>query len=174
MDALAYTWRPADGRDVAAIVAMAVHDFQTEIDTIFEPDPVAYSRNITLAVINQFYLPMTELVSVAVTPAGELLAYTWARRNERAPWSDNEMVVVRMAHLDLSLPTRTRIKLVNDMIDLWEAFAAFAAVPIICSTTMRGDQTGFLRIHQRRGYDVRGSYAYKRLPQKSPGNQGLN
>jgi len=163
VDTLAYTWRPAHGGDVAAIVAMAEHDFQTEIDTIFEPDPVAYSRNITLAVINQFYLPMTELVSVAVAPNGNLLAYTWAKRNERAPWSDNEMVVVRMAHLDLALPPRVRVRLVNDMIDLWEAFAAFAAVPIICSTTMRGDQTGFLRIHARRGYDVRGSYAYKRL-----------
>jgi len=163
MDALTWCWRPAHGGDVAAIVSMAVHDFQCEIDTIFEPDPVAYSRNITLAVINQFYLPMTELVSVAVTDSGELLAYTWARRNERAPWSDNEMVVVRMAHLALSLPARTKVKLVNDMIDLWEGFAAFGSVPIICSTTMRGDQTGFLRIHARRGYDVRGSYAYKRL-----------
>jgi len=163
VDTLAYTWRPAHGGDVAAIVAMAEHDFQTEIDTIFEPDPVAYSRNITLAVINQFYLPMTELVSVAVAPNGNLLAYTWAKRNERAPWSDNEMVVVRMAHLDLALPPSLPARLVNDMIDLWEGFAAFAAVPIICSTTMRGDQTGFLRIHARRGYDVRGSYAYKRL-----------
>lgn len=167
MDALTWTWRPADGRDVAAIVAMAQHDFEREIDTIFEPDPVAYSRNITLAVINQFYLPGTELVSVAVTPTGDLLAYTWARRNERAPWSDNEMVVVRMAHLNLSLPARVRIQLVNDMIDLWEGFAAFASVPIICSTTMRGDQAGFLRIHQRRGYDVRGSYAYKRLKKET-------
>ena len=163
MDALAYTWRPAHGGDVAAIVAMAEHDFEREIDTIFEPDPVAYSRNITLAVINQFYLPMTELVSVAVTPTGELLAYTWARRNERAPWSDDEMVVVRMAHLNLSLGARLRVRLVNDMIDLWEAFAAFGSVPIICSTTMRADQAAFLRIHSRRGYDVRGSYAYKKL-----------
>lgn len=163
MDTLTYTWRPADGRDVPAIVAMAEHDFQQEIDTIFEPDPVAYARNITQAVVNQFYLPGTELISVAVTDAGELLAYTWARRNERAAWSDNEMVVVRMAHLCLSLPARTRIRLVQDMMMLWEGFARFAGVDIICSTTMRGDQAGFLRLHERAGYDVRGSYAYKRL-----------
>jgi hypothetical protein len=163
VDTLAYTWRPAHGGDVAAIVTMAEHDFEREIDQIFTPDPVAYSRNITLAVINQFYLPMTELVSVAVTATGELLAYTWARRNERAPWSDDEMVVVRMAHLNLALPARLRVRLVTDMIDLWETFAAAAGVSIICSTTMRADQAAFLRIHQRRGYDVRGSYAYKKL-----------
>jgi hypothetical protein len=28
---------------------------------------------------------------------------------------------------------------------------------------MRADQGGFLRLHERLGYTVRGSYAYKRL-----------
>jgi len=28
---------------------------------------------------------------------------------------------------------------------------------------MRNDQQGFLKLHQRNGYDVRGSYAYKKL-----------
>jgi len=163
MDTLKYAWRPADGRDVADIVAMAVTHFESEIDTIFTPDHVAYSRNITMAVITQFYQPMTELVSVARTDSGELLAYTWAKRNERAAWSDEEMVVVRMAHVDLNISTRTRVRLIEDMIALWQGFAAFAGVSIICSTTMRSDQTGFLRIHQRHGYDVRGSYAYKKL-----------
>lgn len=158
-----YIWRPATGNDVTAIVAMAQTCFQNEIDTIFTPDPVAYSRNITLAIVNQFYLPTTELVSVAVEPTGKLLGYTWAKTNERACWSDDEMVVVRMAHLDLHLTSRSRVRLLQDMIKLWEGFAAFAGVPIICSTTMRNDQTAFLKLHQRAGYDVRGSYAYKRL-----------
>jgi hypothetical protein len=158
-----YVWRPATGNDVNAIVAMAVANFQTEIDTIFTPDPVAYSRNITLAIVNQFFLPNTELVSVVIEPTGNLLAYTWAKTNERACWSDDEMLVVRMAHLDLGLSSRNRILLLQDMLKLWEGFAASAGVPIICSTTMRNDQQAFLKLHQRAGYDVRGSYAYKRL-----------
>lgn len=163
MDALKYAWRPADGRDVEAIVDLAVQGFQCEIDTIFEPDPVAYSRNVTLAIIRQFYGPSSELFSVARDESNGLIAYTWAGRNERAPWSDDEMVVVRMAHVDLNLSPRVRVQLIQDMIALWEGFAAFAGVPIICSSTVRGDQAAFLRIHQRAGYDVRGSYAYKRL-----------
>lgn len=155
-------WRPAHGGDVAAIVAMAQNHFESEIDTIFEPDPVAYSRNVTLAVIRQFYGPTSELFSVAYDQ-DRLVAYTWAGRNERAPWSDDEMVVVRMAHVDLALSTRTRIRLIQDMIDLWESWAELCGVPVICSSTVRGDQAAFLRIHQRRGYDVRGSYAYRRL-----------
>ena len=163
---MSYTWRPATGLDVPYIVQMAIDHFQTEIDTIFTPDPVAYSRNITLAIVNQFYGPTTELVSVATDLNNNIVAYTWARTNERAPWSDNEMVIVRMAHVSLDLPTKQRIKLIITMMHLWEAFASLAQVPIICSTTMRKDQSVFLKLHERQGYDVRGSYAYKRLPSR--------
>ena len=142
---------------------MAVSGFQCEIDAIFTPDPVAYSRNVTLAIIRQFYGPSSELFSVAIDDEDRVIAYTWAGRNERAPWSDNEMVVVRMAHVDLSLPSRVRIRLVNDMIDLWEQWALLCQVPIVCSSTVRSDQGAFLRLHEKRGYDVRGSYCYKRL-----------
>jgi hypothetical protein len=157
------TWKPADGTYIQPIVQMAESHFQTEIDNIFTPDPIAYGRNISLAVVNQFYLPTTSLVAVCVDTNNKLLAYTWASSTERAPWSDDNMVVIRMAHVDLSVPVKLRIKLVNDMFPIWENFAKLANVPIICSTTMRKDQSGFLKLHERQGYDVRGSYAYKRI-----------
>jgi hypothetical protein len=159
---LNYNWMQATGSDVDSIVTMAVSHFEVEIDTIFKSDHVAYSRNITLAIVNQFYLPTTELVSVAKQD-NKLLAYTWAKSNERSPWSDDNMVVIKMAHVDLSLSSKQRIRLVQDMLTIWENFANFAKVPIICSTTMRKDQNAFLKLHQRNGYDVRGSYAYKKL-----------
>jgi len=157
-----YTWSPAHGNDVEHIVKMAESHFQSEIDLIFNPQPVVYSRNITLAVVNQFYSPLTELLSVCKDDTGKLLAYTWAT-HEVAMWSDDRMVSVRMAHVDLQLPAKTRIKLVKDMMNLWETFAKFSNTPIICSTTMRKDQDGFLKLHEKNGYDVRGSYAYKKL-----------
>lgn len=160
---MTYTWRPATGLDVPQIVQMAADHFQTEIDTIFTPDTVAYSRNITHAVVNQFYCPTTELLSVATDLDNNIVAYTWAKTGERAPWSDDEMVIVKMAHLSLNLSARERVKLVTDMIQLWEAFATLAQVPIICSTTMRKNQSSFLKLHERHGYDVRGSYAYKKV-----------
>lgn len=158
-----YTWQLALGQDIDDIVKMAETHFQTEIDQIFTPDPVAYSRNMTFAVVNQFYQPGTELVSVARDPNNSLMAYTWAKRGERACWSDDEMVTVRMAHVDLKLSARLRVKLVSDMMDQWERFAVYCGVPILCSTTMRADQLGFLRLHERKGYSVRGSFAYKKV-----------
>jgi hypothetical protein len=76
------------------------------------------------------------------------------------------MVIVKMAHLSLNLSARDRVKLVIDMLRLWEAFATLARVRIICSTTMRKDQSSFLKLHEKHGYDVRGSYAYKKLPSR--------
>lgn len=163
MHRIDYTWAPAAGPDVANIVKMAQDYFESEIDQIFTPDPIAYSRNVMVAVVQQFYAPLTQLVSVAKTQQNDLIAYTWAERNQRAPWSDDEMTVVKMAHVDMTLSARDRIRLVNDMIDMWEAWSLLCGVHVVCSTTMRGDQAAFLRLHQRRGYDVRGSYCYKRI-----------
>ena len=167
-----YNWRPANGFDVDNIVRMAETHFQNEIDNIFTPEPVIYGRNITLAVVNQFYGPLSQLISVAVDDNNKLLAYTWCVRGEKASWSDDEMILVRMAHIDLQLPVRTKVKLVVDMINLWESWAKSCNVSIICSTTMRKDQDGFLKLHKKAGYDVRGSYAYKKVSttQATPAN----
>jgi hypothetical protein len=163
-----FVFQSATGLDVPDIVSMAESHFQTEIDNIFKPEPITYSRNVTLAIVNQFYLPTTSLVSVCRDHNKKLLAYTWASSLERSPWSDDHMVNIRMAHVDLSLSARDRIKLVNIMMDIWEVFAMCSKSPIICSTTMRNDQHAFLKLHEKRGYDVRGSYAYKRINLNSP------
>ena len=158
-----YTWTPAASEDIATIVAMAEQHFQREIDSIFKPEPIVYSRNITFAVVNQYYNPRAELLSVAKDSNGTMIAYTWAKSGEYAPWSDNEMVSVRMAHVSLDLPAKTRVSLIKDMINLWEGWAKIIQVNIVCSTTMRHDQGAFLKLHAKMGYDIRGSYAYKKL-----------
>lgn len=159
-----WTWQSTSGTDIQPIVDMAVAHFQTEIDSVFTPEPIVYARNLTLATVNQFYNPRTELLKVAKEQdTDRILAYTWAIRGERTPWSDDEMICAKMAHVDLSLPTRQRLRLVTGMILLWETWARECSVPVVCSTTMRRDQEGFLSIHRKLGYDVRGSYAYKRL-----------
>lgn len=164
-----YTWRNATLADVTAVVKMAQQHFESEIDTIFTPEPVVYARNITVAVHTQQYFPTKELLAVAYNPENprHLLAYTWIAANEVAAWSDDRISSVRIAHVDLSVSARTRIKLVNDMIEIWENFARYADTPILCSTTMRNDQQAFLKLHLRAGYDIRGSYAYKRIDLKA-------
>ena len=159
-----YTWHPAGGTDIPAIVAIAQTHFESEIDDIFQPDPVAYSRNIATAVVNQFYTPGSELISVAKCgDTGVILAYLWTIRNQRAAWSDEEMSMTRMIHVDMTQSQRVRIALVKDMIEIQEAWCRAYGIKIVCSTTMRHEQAGFLELHRRAGYSVRGSYCYRRL-----------
>ena len=159
-----YTWLPAGGEDIVPIMQIAQTHFQSEIDDIFTPDPIAYSRNVATAVVNQFYTPGSELLTVAKSAdTNTILAYLWTIRNQRAPWSDEEMSMTRMIHVDMTLSNRVRIALVRDMILIQETWCRAYGIGIVCSTTMRHEQAGFLELHRRAGYSVRGSYCYRRL-----------
>jgi hypothetical protein len=157
-----YSWQPAVGADIADISAMTWMSIN-QVDMIYTMNQAAFNKNITHAIVNQMYNPASELVSVARNTAGQLLAYTWAKTGERSCWSTDDVVSVCMALVDPALPMRLRIRLVTDEIMIWEQFAKYAGVSIICSTTMRKDQSAFLRLHEQLGYDVRGSFAYKRV-----------
>ena len=158
-----WQWHAVSGLDVRDMVIMAQTWFETEISDIFEPDPIAYERNLMRAVVEQFYVPGQHLVMAARDcESNRMVAYVWAQR-ERACWSDDAMCAVRMVHVDLELSARQRVRVIHEMIDHWEQWSRIHRIPVICSTTMRRDQTAFLRIHQARGYDCRGSFCYRRL-----------
>jgi hypothetical protein len=159
---MTYTWRPASGLDVNAITELTWTIFH-EVETIFIPDKLTFKRNLTFAIVNQFFNPNGEIVSIAVDENETILAYTWAKAGEKAVWSDDEILAIRLAHVDPSLSPRVRLKLLTDMLDIWESFAKLANINIISSNTMRKEQKAFLKLHERRGYQIRGSYAYKKM-----------
>lgn len=150
------------GWDVDALVHLTQQHFEREADTIFQTDPLVLAHNLTRSVIDQFFDPASAFLWQARTDHAPI-GYVWAERGQRAVWSRDEMVAVKIVHLDLDLPARTRVRLCGEMITLWENWAASIGVPVICSTTMRGDQEAFLRLHERRGYQRRGSICYKRI-----------
>ena len=65
-------------------------------------------------------------------------------------------------HVDLNLPVRLRIRLVNQMIDQHILWAHTWNIPVVCSTSIRADHLGFMKIHTKRGFTVNGSYAWIR------------
>ena len=159
-----WRWAPAAGTDCQDITDMALVDFGRETDQIFNNEPIEYQRNIMLATVNQFYNPKMELLSVARNPqTNSLLGYTWAVRGQYAPWSREEMVTVKMAHVDQQLSARHRITLCAQMIRMWEVWAQACDIRVIFSSTVRGEQQAFLDLHRAAGYSVRGSCCYKRL-----------
>lgn len=166
MSTLNCEWYRAAGPDVPYMVALAKTNYEREIDQIWRPDTVAMARNLTHAVVDQFYNPKQNLITCSAH-GDEMAAFTWAVRGERVPWSDDEMVVIKMASMGLNLPARLRLRLLEDMIIQWELWARDIRVPIICSTTIRDHSGGFMRKHEQMGYQVRGNLAWKRLVEKA-------
>lgn len=155
-------WRPVVGTDIPSMVDVGYEQIVDQVQDLFVIDTVEYARQLTMACVNQFYNPGSELLYLAENH-NHMLGYVWARRGETAPWSRDEMVTVRLVHVDRALPVRQRIAVIDASIDLWETWARSIGVPVICSTSMRERYQGYMTLHQRRGYSVRGSIAYKRI-----------
>jgi len=158
-----WCWRRAAGTDVTAIMDLTREHFRAEAQAVWSIDEQWFGRCLTVDIVNQFFNPGSAMVAVAETPQGELLAYVWAERGVKTVWSSEEMVAIKIVHIDLELSARIRLQLTQEMMDLWELWTRSIGVPVICSSTMRGEQSAFLRLHQRRGYDCRGSICYLRL-----------
>ena len=69
VDKLAHTtddpwiWRQAAGDDVEDMAGMAEYYFQNEIDQFQTPNRRYYSKNLTLAIVNQYYEPQNCMIS---------------------------------------------------------------------------------------------------------------
>jgi len=169
----AHTWRWADVRDIMPIVAMAQQQFQTEIDSILTPDPAVYAYNIDKAITTQRHtLDQTQLL---VCYQGEkLIAYTWISRGVYTDYSRDEIAEARFLHMDLDLSTRVRIQLCQEALDHWVKWCSSINIPVLVSTSIRRDQRAFLRLHERMGFDIRGSIAYKRIKEMKCEQQEQN
>lgn len=157
-----YTWThlgPADSGDIMTLSLMV----EFEVNKIFNFNPNVLAHNIVLGLVNQFYTGSSDLIVGVRDDNNKLIAYTWAKNGETTMWSTEKVMSIRMAHVDPDLSDRTRIKLLQDMLEIWERFAQITDTPIIASSTLRHEQQAFLKLHQRRGYIIRGSQAYLRV-----------
>lgn len=159
-----WTWDRAAGTDVTDIMDLTRQYFKTEATDIWTIDEQHFARNITVDIVNQFFNPGSAMVAVAKdNNTKALVGYVWAERGIKTVWSTEEMIAIKIVHVDMSLSARERVRMVKEMIAIWELWAQSIGVPIVCSSTMRGDQVGFVRLHQQAGYDCRGSICYRRL-----------
>lgn len=157
-----HIWRLATTADAESILEIAQQHFQHEIFDIFVPDPPRYLQHVLIAIIEQsFDLLSTQLI--VAEQNNQVIAYSWLKRNNYMTYAKEEVAEVLFAHCRLNLSARSRITLVKQMIQQWELWCKLAGVPVLVSSTIRSDQTGFLRLHEQMGFTVRGSMAFKRI-----------
>ena len=157
-------WRLARLGDVDDITDLVVQHFQIEIDQIFIPNEPLFQRNLAQAILNQQYNTLSEQVIVARNNNdNQLIAWAWIVRGVHVTYASEELADARFAHVDLSLSTRQRITILAQILQQWELWCRCGMIPIISSSTVRVEQTAFLRLHEQAGYTIRGSIAYKKL-----------
>lgn len=161
-------WAPAQPQDIEEIIALTFDNYAKDAQGIYGIDPIEGSRNLMHAVVNQTYAPKSELITVARDKkTNKLLAWTWAIRDQRMAFSQEEMICPKFASLDLSLSAMARTRLIFQIFRLWERWADLCEIKIISSSSMRIDWENLMYLHSHAGYLVRGSMAWKRLSMKT-------
>lgn len=166
--------------DVENIVDMADSFFGHEADGILTRSRNVFRHRVTVACTEQLFNKGREFIAVCrgepvthprfdmngfVTGSfteQPLLGFCWFDRGGYTTYSNEEISNAKFHHLDLGLPVRTRVRLVNEMIDQHILWANAWGIPVVCSTSIRADHDGFMKIHKKRGFTVNGSYAWIR------------
>lgn len=157
-----YAWARPNYDDIPEIVDMADLQFGHEVNAVLQCDRKIFTYNLARHILLQEFDPSQEFLAVARSE-GRIIAYTWCGRNCWTTYSPDEMAEVKFIHCEQSLPAKTRIRLVNESLDQMEIWCRLSGIPVLVSTSIRGDYQAFMKIHQRRGYTVHGSYAYLRI-----------
>ena len=147
--------------DVDDIVDMADSVFGTEADGILTRDKAVFRKNVTVATTVQVFDKSKEFIAVN-RKEDKLLGYCWFDRGGYTTYANEEISNAKFHHVDLQLPARLRVRLINEMIDQHILWAYTWGIPVVCSTSIRAEHDGFMKIHKKRGFTVNGSYAWIR------------
>jgi hypothetical protein len=153
--------------DVDDIVDMADSVFGTEADGILTRDRNVFRKNVTVASTVQLFDKGREFLAVCRQydinlDSNKLLGYCWFDRGGYTTYANEEISNAKLHHVDLSLSPRMRVRILNEMIDQHILWASSWNIPVICSTSIRAEHNGFMKIHQKRGFTVNGSYGWIR------------
>ena len=158
-----WTWELAHPlKDVEYIVEMAQAHFEHEVDGILKTDPEIFRHAVTMTATNQLFDKRKEFLAVAKSDPYSILGFCWFDRGGWTTYSKDEISNAKFHHVDLTLPVRTRYKLVTQMVEQHILWANMCGIPVICSTSIRSEHSGFMRIHEKMGFKVNGSYGWLR------------
>jgi hypothetical protein len=169
--------------DVDDIIELADSIYGVEADGILTRDRNVFRKNVTIAATVQLFDKGREFLAVCRgdrvvntmmgqgVDEGALLAYCWFDRGGYTTYANEEISNAKFHHVDLDLPAKQRVRLINQMIDQHILWASSWGIPVICSTSIRTEHDGFMRIHKKRGFKVNGSYAWIRTEDAMKGIQ---
>ncbi len=159
-----WTWHLADMRDLTELVDLTESEYNHEMNNIYTTDRSWYSYLLGRAIWDQINLQGKCMIALARHKVSEqVLAYSWLTGEHPALFSQEQTAEVAVCHIRQNQPLRSKIQQCEQMIEQWQRWCLIMNKQILVSSTIRSDQKGFLRLHERAGFTIRGSIAYKRL-----------
>ena len=150
--------------DVDDIVEMADGMFGQEADGILTRSRDVFRKNVTITATVQLFDKGREFLAVCRgdrlvnTMMGTglvedaLLGYCWFDRGGYTTYANEEISNAKFHHVDLSLPAKQRVRLINEMIDqhiLWAHSWGITGIPHECTNIYCGHIHGVSRLFVR-------------------------
>ena len=145
--------------DVQDIIEMGIEYLACEKNGVLRTNPAVFRKCVTITATVQLFDKSKEFLAVCRSK-DRLLGFCWFDRGGYTTYSTDEISNAKFHHVALDLPVRQRVRILNEMIDQQILWANSLGIPVICSTSIRGDHAGFMKIHEKRGFQVTGSYAW--------------
>lgn len=159
-----WEWQLAEIWDIDDIIALVKQSYVIEIDPIFEFNDRCFANNIAKALLDQKYNTQKCQVIVARNKVTkQLMGWSWLNRGYFPPYTEDEVAEAAFVQMDLSLPLRTRVCIMAQVLMQWELWCRICNIPVLISTSIREDQKGFIELHRLADFRLRGSFAFKRL-----------
>ena len=162
-----WLWRLATMSDVDCIVRLAEQFYQPEIESILTPTPALLAFNLRRGILNQqFELSREQLIVACDRESLEIVAWAWCQRGIYMPYAPEEVAEAAFAHVRLDMSTRERVRITAQIIQQWILWCHMWHIPVLVSSSIRQEQTAFMRLHEQFGFSTAGSLAFKRITQE--------
>ena len=159
-----WLWARARHEDVEDILDLVAQNYESEIDNILISSRPRMAYHLHKSILQQLFEINQVLISVARDKTtNKLVAWAWLERGKYTVYAYEEMATAEFIHVDLSLGLKSKVRLVAQVLEQWIHFCESCKIPVLTSSSIRSDQTAFMRLHEQYGFVVRGSIAYKRI-----------
>ena len=159
-----WIWSKATFTDVEDILDLVAQNYQHEILGFMEPNRPRMAYHIHKALLQQVFEEHSVLITIARDKQTQkLLAWAWLERGKYTVYAVEELATAEFAHVDLTLSLRTKVKLVAQILESWITWCEAWRIPVLTSSSIRSDQTAFMRLHEQYGFIIRGSIAYRKI-----------
>ena len=154
-----FHWKSPEMADVHLMANITMDEYGHELLGIIQPDGVKLCGHIAEHIL---FPKEDALLSVAKDVNNNVCGWALASAGS-LPYSSDKVWMVELIHLSFTSLPRARVKMIYQLLGLYEYKAKMDGYTMIMSSSIRSDTQAFMKIHQKLGYTISGAVAVKRI-----------